>query len=89
MTKLPVSGFPQFHHLHFQHTTGTWKLEYVPSAMLVVGHLVGEAADDVKLLAVASAVDMKRIVFHRVPKPSLKRHYQSNPIVICYLHLWM
>jgi hypothetical protein len=84
-----VSGLPQFHHFHLQHPTGTWKLEYIPSAMLAVGHLVGQAADDVKLLAFASAVDMKRIVFHRAPKPSLKRHYQSNPTVISYLHLWM
>lgn len=61
---------------------------YIPSAMLVVGHLVGQPADDVKLLAFASAVDMKRIVFHRAPKPSLERHYQSNPTVISYLHLW-
>jgi len=80
-----VSGFPQFHHLHLQHTTGTWKLEYIPSAMLVVGHLVGQAADAIKLLAIG----MKRIVFHRAPKPSLKRHYQSNPTVMLYLHLWM
>jgi hypothetical protein len=57
--------------------------------MLVVGHLVGQAADAIKLLAVASAVDMKRIVFHRSPKPSLKRHYQSNSTVMLYLHLWM
>lgn len=50
----------------------------------MVGHLVGQPADDVKLLAFASAVDMKRIVFHRAPKPSLERHYQSNPTVISY-----
>jgi hypothetical protein len=53
--------------------------------MLVVGHLVGQAADGIKFLA----VDMKRIVFHRAPKPSLKRHYQSIPTVMLYLHLWM